>query len=959
MLVRRILSAALVAVLGAGIVAVVAAPAQAYRYWDFPSTDWAYTDARRPNQSFLNPPGDAPIGAWKDEQGKRHRSRSYFTFDVSRLADTVLHQAELVIAERSVADCTTAQPVELWYTDPISETTTWRNPPRHRERLGVVHAGGVDDCPWYLTLDVIPALQRAIDEGERTFTVEVRIPYRYEAKLSHGRTLRSYANLRTTYNHPPTLDRIGLLHPAWACGTAEQPQPVGARTENLALSGSDADNELLSGDFAMWPAEHPDQRVERRGTSYGRTARIDWDMSQYPHGTVVAWTARAHDGYDYSDWAQPCYVVVDGQRPNAPVVTSDKYPNDGQPHGGVGVPGIFTFSANGSPDVVGYEWGTFGDTLHYIPAPEPGADVTLEYTPTTYSGHLSVRSVDSASNYSQITNYTFRVRRTEPEVQVTVGGVGLPSRLQITANVEGVTEFGYQIGSGAEVRVPASAEGTADVQVVFPQRGSIRLKVSSYVETELIGVYTTTVLVSDAPLVESTDFGPEHDGVVDRPGSFTFRPGRTDVVAYEYQFYDEPFQRIDAEPDGTAVLRWTPTIPDWYVLYVRSVSSDGTTSELTGLNFRVIDNRPIVYSSTYRDYGVGGGVGIPGDFTFSTEMPDVDRFSYQFNDGPEQTIDAPDGWVSVRFAPDRSGTTTLTVRTHFLDGSVSPPTTYTFEVSDAPVIVSEDYPQGGKAGQPGQPGRFTFYPGHPDVVEYRYTLSGSGEQTVPAGPDGTATVEITPTRSGSITLTVTSRRADGTMTAQRQYTFGVRDPYVRVTSSYGSYPKGGIGSVGLFQLSSELSEVTTYEYQVNGGPWQSVPRASGTYTDVSITMERNGENLFSVRGRTADGQYTPQTDYPFVVGTAPVVSSSTYPSRRWSGGVGVAGDFTFTQGTPGVVEFEYQVNSASPTLVPANEAGGATVTYTPSASGSHTMRVRGRTADGTWTDTTSYVFYVN
>jgi hypothetical protein len=208
---------------------------------------------------------------------------------------------------------------------------------------------------------------------------------------------------------------------------------------------------------------------------------------------------------------------------------------------------------------------------------------------------------------------------------------------------------------------------------------------------------------------------------------------------------------------------------------------------------------------------------------------------------------------------------------------------------------------------------------------------------------------------------VTSRAADGTVSAERRYYFRVRDPRVNVYSAYDEYTAiGGIGVTGRFEVYTELGEVTTFDYQLNGGAWQNVPKTPDSLTtNIFVTMDRNGANVLSVRGRTEAGEYTPQTDYPFLVGTAPLVSSDTYPAGEWAGGVGVPGDFTFTQGSPGVVEFEYTLDDGPPVLVAANTAGVATVSYTPTADNSHTMRVRGRTADGVWTDTKNYYFLVN
>ncbi|WP_247684343.1 hypothetical protein [Micromonospora sp. D93] len=960
------LAAAMGIMLGASLVTVTASPAQADEQLDLRKSGWAYTDSYLPKKSFVNPAGDAPIGAWADARGNKHRSRSYFTFDVSRFRKAIVHRADLIIGERSAADCAAAQPIQLWRTDPIKTTTSWESEPRRRELIGTILAGGSATCPGYLVWDIRPALQRLADQDKQTLTVEISVPHGDEGKLSHGRKLHPYPVIRSDVNHAPTVEQLGLEWPSWSCGTKKNPQPVGPRSYTFMLRGADADSSdaYLNAQFAAWPVGHEDQRSEQPGSSYGSTlAKVPWEMSQYPHGTVVAWTARAFDGQDYSKWAQPCYVKVDGQRPAPPVVTSTKYPDDGQPHGGSGVPGTFVFTANGSSDVVGYYWGRYGETYSYLAAPAPGANVTLEYTPTSYNETLSVRSVDSASNSSEVTDYQFAVRSTAPQVQVTVGGVGLASQLAISTNVEGVTEFGYTIGGGDETRVPASNDGTTEVPVTFPQAGSIRLEVRSYVGTEFVGAYTGEVLVRDTPLVESADFAfPDHNGVVGRPGSFTFRPGRVGVVAYEYGLLYGEMQRIDAAADGTAALNWTPADPGWHTFMVRSISADGTVSEIVQYEFNVIDTKPSVYSQTYYEYGAWGGVGIPGEFHISTAMPNVDVFVYRYNDGPEQVLDQVDNEARLTLAPDRSGSNTLAVWTRFLDGSFSPTRAYTFEVSDAPVVTSSVYPESGSAGQPGQPGQFTFNPGRSDVVEYRYLVDYNGEeQVVAAGPDGRATIEITPPHPGSTVLTVTSRAADGTASAQRRYEFRVRDPRVNVHSGYDEYTAiGGIGAIGRFSVYTEIGEVTTFEYQLNGGTWQSVPKTPNSLgTDIMLTMDRNGANVFSVRGRTEAGEYTPQTDYPFLVGTAPLVSSVTYPANEWGGGVGVPGDFTFTQGSPGVVEFEYTVDDGPAVLVAANAAGVATASYAPIATSFQTMRVRGRTADGVWTDTTSYHFLVN
>ena len=212
--VRGVLAAAVVAALIAGLVGVVATtPARAFEIGDVQKSGWAYTDARRPSQSFINPAGDAPVGAWTDADGRKHRSRSYFTFDVARFRAMRIHSADLVIAERSAAKCAQAQPVELWRTDPIAPTTSWDSPPQRRERIGTVLAGGPAACPGYLVWDVMPVLQKLADRNASTLTVEIRVPHRFEAALDHGRRLIPFPVIHVESNSPPTVARAGLEFP--------------------------------------------------------------------------------------------------------------------------------------------------------------------------------------------------------------------------------------------------------------------------------------------------------------------------------------------------------------------------------------------------------------------------------------------------------------------------------------------------------------------------------------------------------------------------------------------------------------------------------------------------------------------------------------------------------------------------------------------------------------------------
>jgi hypothetical protein len=92
----------------------------------------------------------------------------------------------------------------------------------------------------------------------------------------------------------------------------------------------------------------------------------------------------------------------------APTVSSSDYPATACA-GGIGHPGRFTFSANGSTDVVGFQYGPdFPST--YVSADQPGGTATVTITPNTFGiDKVAVKSVDAAGDTSPITAYWYCV----------------------------------------------------------------------------------------------------------------------------------------------------------------------------------------------------------------------------------------------------------------------------------------------------------------------------------------------------------------------------------------------------------------------------------------------------------------------------------------------------------------------------------------------------------------------
>jgi hypothetical protein len=922
-------------------------------------TSWAYVDSHAPRTAFINPAGDAPIGTRIEADGASHTYRSYFTFDLTPLRGQATHTALLSAAESAVTDCTARPTVQLWRTRAVKSNTTWRNPPAELEKVGSYLAGGTR-CPAGVSFDLVSTFNAALARGDSSMTLELRLPEGSETQPASSRSVR-LPGVALLTNRLPVVSDLRLVYPDRPCGTLARPTPA-ADSTTFRAKGTDPEGNHVSVSFSVWPAGHPDQRREfYGGTDFEGNAEATTDLSEFPDRSLVAWAARADDNRDVSPWSKPCYLRIDRTPPaTAPIVASRTYPMGTTPSGGPGVKGRFWFSANGDRDVVAYSYHDpqSGGPIERVPARWPGGPAVVEITPTTDGEHyLDVMSEDAAGNRGPTTHYRYTVRATAPFGTVDVAGVGLPSRITLYSVPE-VTQFSYQLPGGPEVRFPA-ANGTGSTEITFPAAGSIAVTTRSYVRNRMIGSNPMLVYVDDAPTVRSAEFALDQTVIVGQSGTFSFTPRSSGVVAYTYSFNGAAPQRVEAAPDGSAVLPWTAPAGGWYLMYVQSVRADGSQSMPAQYQFNVIDPHPTVYVSGVLSWPRSDGPGLPLDVQFYSGLPNATGFAYRLNGGPEQTIaQSGGGYAYASVIPDRAGDNTIVVQALLAGGTRSPETETTFSVWSGPVVTWS--PPG--SGVVDHPTTFTFHPSLPGVVQYRYTLPGFEEQSVAATGDGTATVTYTPLGWGAAPVSVRSIGADGTVSETREFYFDVRDNKVSVFGSLDeNSPRGGIGNTGYFQLYTQLfPDVVEYRYHVDDEAEQTIPAvADGTTTPLTITLRRNGLNTLYVQSRTSSGELSPVTEYRFLVGTAPYVISAEYPEGTWGGGRDVPGTFEFGGGTPGIVSFDYQVDGGDVTTVAADGDGRAWVAYAPTGDAwYHTMVVTGRTADGTTTDPRSYYFQV-
>jgi hypothetical protein len=729
--------AAASAVLAAGAAVVTATPAAASTITEITAGSWASIDSAAPRTSFTDPAGDVPVGAHTYANGVTHVAKSYLTFDLSALRGNRLERAGISVDETAVADCSVPRATELWLTEPAKKPT-WTEQPAE-----LVEAGGpvVDtSCPargvfWNATA----ALRSALDAGRKTATFVLRLPGAQQDDPKSGRSYNPHATLSVSSNRAPSKPGQ-LTVGTHAC--AAKPVVAGGGSVTLGAVITDPDGDFGEAEWALWPVEHPERKTTLRNHRSGSgNASVDV-RGELADATTYAWQVRGLDGADAGPWSAVCKLTTDFAGPDqAPLVSSEDYYDVGLGTGGTGIPGAFTFTANGVPDVVGYYYGLFDTPGSYVAAARKGGPATVTVVPQQ-SGpqYLSVWSVDAAGTRSDRTDYRFWVASNEPGVVCTPWDAYVGEARQCTftpAAGSPVSEYTYHLGQDADRTVPAGPDGTAVVTVVpadydqaYPQL-TVRAKLAS---GYLTGPSSTSFSVEPGePEIASLTADP----VQGRPARFRVHavlPGATSVT---YRWNEEQWATALVDENGDATVAVTPTTASWGTFSAYNTTAAGVRSAPSWVNVGVTSNVPAVTSAEYPAGQVGGGVGTPGTFVFSSPVPGAASYTYAFDGGPAGTVAAgPDGTASTVFTPARRYPNAIRVTTTFADGAVSEAGGYTFSAASVAPAVSCD--TGDESVQPRQHIRCTAAPLQAGVTGYGYAVVGSGpETTVAAAADGT------------------------------------------------------------------------------------------------------------------------------------------------------------------------------------------------------------------------------
>ncbi|MFF5229736.1 hypothetical protein [Dactylosporangium sp. NPDC000521] len=562
---RSITSSAVVLLVAAGgFLVATAAPAAAGTTTQIPSDRAAYTDAFQPSTPHVDDPLGQPVGLWRDGAGKYHLSRAYFTFDLSAYAGLTVTSAAVRIPEFFVADCARPSGVALYKAAPFT-APTWSQPPAQQGLLDATaeYAGANPTCPGVASWDVTAELTAALAQGRPALSVELRLPGLLELDPGRHRRFTPTAAIDLVYNRPPR-EPVPLFIDGTLCGTV--PELQSTNPAPLITAGvNDPDNDAVTTTFAVWPQDDPTRRTEFPGPAATVPAGV------LDHDGAYMLSARAVDSSGAASvWTPGCRWQFDGNPPaNAPTVAASG-PQPGRP----GVATVFTFSANGDPDVVGFKWGFDAASSAVVPAGQPGGSATVPWTPTVSGAyHLVVVGVDRVGHTSPAATFDYQVATDAPTIEDHDPEAPFNTYRTITFHpvAADVVDYVYKFKDTVEHVVPAGPDGTATVELLMNMAGGAPLTVYSR-GADGTRSESRRVLFNprSSPTVTSEQYpiGGPVGAVAGTPGVFVVTSYVPGVVSYSYRIDGGPKNTGFTDSNGVLVINYTPATPGSHSLVI-------------------------------------------------------------------------------------------------------------------------------------------------------------------------------------------------------------------------------------------------------------------------------------------------------------------------------------------------------------------------------------------------------
>ncbi len=542
----------------------------------------AYTDSAHAGKSYESPDWqktNLPVGTTDGST-----SRVYATFDLSPFLGTHLVSASLFGQAAAETDCTTAA-AEIWTTDTPDGKISWHKAPAELADAASLHFG--IGCPTdYLHADLSSTIVDAVNAGQKSVSLEVRVPAAHESDPSYAFSLYAYYGLRLSvaYNNAPTQP-IDLKEDSTSCTPTAPYRYIGNLRPRLSATATDPDHDdqiQLNPDFQIWPTDHPDQVTDINNAYYGGI------QAQVPGGLLAdggtyGWRVKVSDGVDTSPWSDTCYFHVDVTRPqNAPGVDCPNYAAGSDHALSPGNPMTFNFTPNGVDDVAGYVYDFYVGGVPQQVAANPDGTASVTVNPPT-AGYIrfDVYSYDRAGNTSPQTTYEFNLNFSTPIVTTDARlNLGQPFHIEMTGNpvVAPVDYFEIRTNQGDWTRLDADSDGHASFTYQTDQQSSAEFIIRSHSTNGWISDNATVYeWVDTSPIITSDIYSQDSsNGGAGVAGTFTLTTTVPHPATITYSFDWGQEVTVDAS-SGSIQVPFTPDYSGSHTLYAYTTDTDGVT----------------------------------------------------------------------------------------------------------------------------------------------------------------------------------------------------------------------------------------------------------------------------------------------------------------------------------------------------------------------------------------------
>ncbi len=507
--------------------------------------DWTKVFSGKPDSAHWHGGNDvdtwAKVGdctAWKGCNGIA-TTRSYWMFDTGFLNGKQILSANFNATIVYGPSCETRDHALYWAYAEINSGTTWHNAPWGAHVQTKAAESSYTNCAGYkgIGFDVKNAVNTT---GRTTYFIKA-------VNEADPHAWRKYDGAATkiviNYNTKPktayeTNTEPRLAACKWCAG-----KPY-AGSEFITLQGklSDEDNDQLT---AKWDVHGGPATDHREGPTLGSgnlfTTTVDL---RNRHGQELSWTLQGGDGHLDGDKASgPAKFVVDRVGVDRqPGVTGALYQEDNRWHGGVGVPGTFTFDAAGVSDVDHYLYGWNDPPSTKADADALGGKAVVSTAPTADGPRdLYVQSVDRAGHRSPTRKFHTYVR----------AGNGALAQWSFEGNVQDTAFLGDRHGTAAggtsyvpgAVGLAVELDGTTG-HVTAPAvvRTDASFTVSAWAKPDR-GAGTIFTQENGFSLTHQPEnggrwtFGPAQSASVAQLGTWTHLTAVSDVPAGQVRLY--------------------------------------------------------------------------------------------------------------------------------------------------------------------------------------------------------------------------------------------------------------------------------------------------------------------------------------------------------------------------------------------------------------------------------------